>query len=694
MSDHAPTIDALRRGAAPEALAAAREAVAAQPDDATAQRMLAAALRLSGEMDAALEAIDRAIELTPDDPGLHLERAGLMLDGRKLDEAEASLARSIGLDPNQFPAYIIQGQLALGRGDLDEAERLARTAARIAPDHPQVAALEGSLAVRRGDADRGLALLGTAAERHPDDMQVRHALAFAYLAKGHFAFAEQAFRQLLAKQPRSRSLRFMIADLLRRQGRPAEAADELSPLLDDPAATPGLKRMVGQAELQAGRPERALPLLKDALAAKPDDRATLVALVDTWRRLPEAGDDARNTLDAALATHPGVDALWRARLVFEPFAGDAARAVVERWQAAMPDHVTALEAMATIHRQAGEQDAAEAVARRIVELQPGHTQAELRLVDSLIGRGDHDGAISRVRSLVDQAQDEAARANLRQLLGRVYDLAGRHDDAATLWTGLQAEKAPRGLPLPAHAGATGELPEPVQAPEGAASVLFLWGAPGSLVERIGTTLALARAPLQPDRFSSAPPRDGLQRIDTVGRLEDGSLPAAELARSWRDALPSRKLTGPHVIDWLLWWDNALLPVMRAHLPEAELMIAIRDPRDMLLDWLAWGSPAPYAMTSPKEAADWLAVSLGQVADLHENNLMRHHLIRMDAISDDPAAVSRAIAEALQATVPDPGPGSLGPARFAAGHWRAYAEPLAEAFAVLTPVARRLGYPEA
>jgi hypothetical protein len=31
--------------------------------------------------------------------------------------------------------------------------------------------------------------------------------------------------------------------------------------------------------------------------------------------------------------------------------------------------------------------------------------------------------------------------------------------------------------------------------------------------------------------------------------------------------------------------------------------------------------------------------------------------------------------------------------FAPGHWRAYAEPLANAFAALTPVAVRLGYPE-
>jgi hypothetical protein len=37
--------------------------------------------------------------------------------------------------------------------------------------------------------------------------------------------------------------------------------------------------------------------------------------------------------------------------------------------------------------------------------------------------------------------------------------------------------------------------------------------------------------------------------------------------------------------------------------------------------------------------------------------------------------------------------ALGPQRFAFGHWRHYAKPLAEPFALLTQVAQTLGYPE-
>jgi cytochrome c-type biogenesis protein CcmH/NrfG len=48
-------------------------------------------------------------------------------------------------------------------------------------------------------------------------------LGFAYIAKGHFAFAEQCFRKQLESQPDSVPLRALIADVVRRQGRAAEA---------------------------------------------------------------------------------------------------------------------------------------------------------------------------------------------------------------------------------------------------------------------------------------------------------------------------------------------------------------------------------------------------------------------------------------------------------------------------------------
>ncbi|MDQ3511268.1 MAG: tetratricopeptide repeat protein [Pseudomonadota bacterium] len=688
-----PIIDALRRGAAEEALEAARAAVAEQPQDPDAHRLLGMSLRLAGDITAATAAIDHAIALAPEDADLHLARAGLLLQDRQLDAAQAALARSVGLDPNQFPAYILQAQLAIGRGDLDEAERLARSATRIAPGHPLIAAIEGTLALRRGDPDRALVILTQASERAPDEPQLRHALGFAYLAKGHFAFAEQAFRGMLERDPGSQTLQMLIADVLRRQGRHGEAADELAKVLDQ-TDTPMLQRLVAMLELGAGRTTAALARLRPVAADAPGDRQTLATMLEAWRRLDDQ-TDARTTLDALLSGNTGLTDLWLARLSVERPQNDpaAALAVARRWHEAMPDSLPANEALLALLDAAGEPEQAEAIALAITELEPGHTRAELRVIDGLMQR-DTDGAMARLESLLARAEDPMVRRSLRQLVGRTLDIAGQHEAAAATWAEVHAEVVAERLPLVPPSAPITQWPEHAPLPDPAPGVLLLWGAPGSLVERVAAVLQAAGTPIRADRYGSTPPGDAMQSYGTPQALVDGSLQGADLVALWRQALGDRQAADGNIIDWLLWWDNALLLALRPHLPEAQLLVALRDPRDMLLEWLASGSPAPFALESPLIGAQWLAQVLGQVADLQEQSLFPHLLLKLDDIANDPTGLAQEVANALQIRVI--APSTSGPVKqgMAAGHWRQFSQPLAEAFAVLTPVAVRLGYPEA
>lgn len=684
-------IDALRRGAAAEALPAAYDAVGANPQDAVARRLLAAALQLNGDHETALATLDEALELTPDDAGLHVERAALLLKGRQLDEAEAALAKAVGLDPNQFLAYVMQGQLALGRGDIVEAERIARTAARIAPSHPQVAAIEGMVALRRGDADSALAILSQAAQSAPEDPTVRNALGFAYMAKGHFAFAEQCFRKQLEQQPDSVAVRAMIADLVRRQGRAVQAADEAAPLLQRDDVSPGLQRVVGELELEAKRPERALPLLKAAFAAIPTDLRTLRALVEAWRQAGEV-EEAQRMLDAALAAHPDDDNLWRARLVFETFAGPEALAVIERWMEARPDHIPALMARAAVHDRLGETEEADAIAYQIAAIEPGQVQAELRILDR-ISQNDPTAAVARARELVARLEAPQSRLLFRQVLARCLDVAGERGEAVALWTALHADVAAQRLPLPPLTQvAAAALPAQPPVPDDTPGVLFVWGPPGSLVERVAAVLDVPQTPLRADRFGADPPHDPLQRYGTAQDLLDGRINGSDMVSQWRAALPARGVEGQQIFDWLLWWDNALVHAFSPHLPEALVLFVIRDPRDMFLDWLAFGAPHRFAIESLDAAAAWLAASLAQVADIQDRDPISHCIFRIDEIVDSPEGMAQAVGAILQA--PLPSPASLGNAHFQAGRWRDFAEPLANAFATLTPVAVRLGYPEA
>jgi hypothetical protein len=61
-----------------------------------------------------------------------------------------------------------------------------------------------------------------------------------------------------------------------------------------------------------------------------------------------------------------------------------------------------------------------------------------------------------------------------------------------------------------------------------------------------------------------------------------------------------------IVDWLPHWDARFLPFVRQVLPGARLVIVGRDPRDALLNWLAFGWTPEYSCPGIEAAADWLA----------------------------------------------------------------------------------------
>ena len=532
-------LQALRRNAADDAVALAREWVTSAPDLSAAHRWLGLSLQQQGQPVLALASIEAALELTPEDADLHLLRAGLLLAVRDVPGADAALSRSTTLDPNQFNAYVMQAHLAVARGDLDEAERLSRTAARLAPEHPQLLAVDGVVEMRRGQSDRALSLLTRAAEQLPDDARVMFALGFAYLQKEHFAFAERAFERVVELNPPGTALRAFIAQLAQRQGRLDDALSAMQGVLAQPGGDiPAMRRLAGEMELQAGRPDQAVAHLRLALAHWPADRRTLHALLSAWERLG-AVDDARDTLDAALATSSNAHDLWLARLAVEPVGGPQAQAVIERWLLGMPEHLPALEALMRVHDMQGHADEAEMVARQIVAVEPGRISGEQRIVEALLQR-DPPAAIACVESLIESLP-APQQTVLRPWLGNVQDRAGQPDAALATWMQFHREQAQHRLPLPPQAAKpsmqwppVGSIPDTVSA-----RPLFVWGPPGSHVERLIAVMDAATPLVRGDRYGNTPPSDALQSYRTVEQLGNGELAPMALVEGWKAQLPRR-----------------------------------------------------------------------------------------------------------------------------------------------------------
>ena len=300
-----------------------------------------------------------------------------------------------------------------------------------------------------------------------------------------------------------------------------------------------------------------------------------------------------------------------------------------------------------------------------------------------------EGPIARIEEMLLQGGLAPQRQQLlHEWRALAFDALDQPESTVALWTAQHRVVMDERLPLPELTAPRTDWPERAQPTGKEAPVAFLVGAPGSLVERLAAILSGSLTTFRDDRFGPSAPPDALQHYSTPLRLASRELSPGNVASSWQMALPARGIKAD-VVDWLLWWDNALVALLRDQLPQARLVVALRDPRDMLLDWLAFGAATPMRIESPRLAAEWLAASLVQVADLHEQDLVPHSLVRMDDIADKPRAVAGLLGDALGISLPTPPPGLFGTDRLPAVAGASYAGPLAGEFAILQPVARRL-----
>ncbi|MBS7457384.1 tetratricopeptide repeat protein [Coralloluteibacterium stylophorae] len=690
-------IDALRRGDAAAALSAADAAVAAEPGDHRALHLQGLARRAVGDVAGAREAIERAVAIAPEQADYQLSLATLALAAGDTAQARSTLEGAVGTDPNQLGAYVMLAHLALARGDRDEAERQLRLAQRVEPEHPQTRVLEGQLQLARGDAAAALATLSGVARQRPDDLLVQAALATAYLANDHAAFAEQALRNVLAKKSDLHAQRRLLVDVLRRQKRPDEALAETETLLRAlPGDVPALI-VHGLLSAQLGREEQAIASLAAALRAGPPQDTALSTLMTLWRRRGELAQ-ARDFLDERLAAGTPAQGWLQARVMLARTIDEDTAALTSRWHALYPDSLAAMEARA-LDLERTEPDAAAALAGAVLARAPGAIGARLLRYRVDLAR-DPEAAIGHIQDLAEQAQPRA-RAEFRRARGHAHAAAGRHGAALADWSGAHADlgsAAWAGGPVAPAEAAADKAPEAV-----ADAPILVWGPPGTGTPQLIELLRRQRTtPLLGDRLL----RGGSRRQDGftapqawLDAPEHAGHAVGSFGGAWRQGMAAAGAGGAPGIDWLAFWDARLAARLRRELPGTRLLATVRDPRDALLHWIAFGTAGHFRPEAPVEAARQLAAACDQLAATVEQGLIPVHVVRYEAIAEDPAAVVPALADfsglalEVDAAAAAAVRGSTEPPRaFAPGRWRDYADVLGEAFAELAPLASRMGYP--
>jgi arylsulfatase A-like enzyme/Tfp pilus assembly protein PilF len=246
-----------------EAIAAYKRALEVQPESEVALAALAEVYRAQGRPDAAIEGYSTVLRLEPRQPHMWYQLATLFLDLGRAKDAERTFRQALEHNPKMGAAYNSLAALAFERGELTEAERLVRTGLELEedlrasrfnlgrileargeraqaerlyraelelfPDHGKARFNLAQLLRERGDAAGYLAELRASTEQAPEFGPSFFFLAREELRAGRLDAAADLARRGLAVDPSSRVAplgHYVLADVLDRQGRSAEARSE------------------------------------------------------------------------------------------------------------------------------------------------------------------------------------------------------------------------------------------------------------------------------------------------------------------------------------------------------------------------------------------------------------------------------------------------------------------------------------
>jgi tetratricopeptide (TPR) repeat protein len=524
-----------------------------------------------------------------------------------------------------------------------------------------------------------------------------------------------------------------VRDTLQRCG-PQAAAELAQRTLAAGTAHPFLYNVVALQLEADGKLLDAAASLRRGLELAPDDLGCLHALGLLLLRLEEP-EEARVSFERVIDLKPDFAPAHVALGQALEAAGllPAAEARFNGALALQPDNLLAAAGLASIAGRRGEPAAARVRARQVLAAQPNYPPAALVAAEADIALGEAAGAEAAMRSLLaDPRLDVVERSLATSVLGDALDRQRREADAFAAYAESNRLRREHYAPKFGQRGTLQyarelrawfgihpprdllSLVPPEIAPSPASGHAFLIGFP-----RSGTTLleqVLAAHPYVAALEERETLIDGVREfmrtpadLARLGLADEAAL-APLRASYWR-----RVAQAGVVVDGNVFVDkhplNGLkLPLIARLFPEARIIVAVRDPRDVVWSCFRrrFRMSAPYyELLSLTGAAQLYDAVMDLTQELIPALALRAHSVQLEAlVSDfdrevagvcgflgidfDPqmrefATRARGVATASGAQL------ARGLNAGGIGEWRRYREQLAPVLPVLERWAIRFGY---
>jgi Flp pilus assembly protein TadD len=497
------------------------------------------------------------------------------------------------------------------------------------------------------------------------------------------------------------------------------------------AVHPTLLSLTALKRMHAGDNQGALPLLLRAREMTPRHVDLLNALGECLTRLGRPRE-AVEAFDAALAIAPDARLHFGRAMALEDLSAlDAARAGFEQALALNPALSEALARLAMLAVQRGDAVAARDLATRALAIDPRDAAARIALAQAALEQKDMLTAEQIVSALVqDRGLGAVNRAYALSLAGDILDAQDRTSEAFAAYAASKASQ--RDAYAPVLAGIEGVRARELRladyfrrapawrgnAPPQALRHVFLVGFP-----RSGTTLLEQVLASHPD-VATMQERTCLMDSAAAFFGSDAdldrlaALPETEL-ESWRAAYWRRvgetepPISKPVFVDKMPL-NAVFLPLIAKLFPQAKILFALRDPRDVvlscfrrrfamnagMLEFTALDTCVAYygaVMALMQVYREKLALEMFEarheslVADFDGEARRLCDFLELDFRDEMRAFAGRARAQNID--TPSNAQVARGLSAAGVAQWRRYLPQLQPVLPMLAPYVARFGYPE-
>ena len=269
-----------------EAVTVLERGLALNPAMPPAQVMLGASLLKLGQPRQAQAPLEAGVQAMPDDQFARMTLARTLIALDQPEPATTQLQALLKANPRDQQAWYLLGKLHLQLSQQSFGQVQA-----IDPATPLAHILEGEIMESLSNTPGAVAAYRQAVAAAPTDPDALQHLANAYWSTGDWAHARPSLTDLLAREPGNCSAHWKLGNTLDELGdAQTDALTQLNTALEQCPSLAQAHAERARLLLRLNRPADALPDLKAAEAAAPDELSIQQLLAQTYRAL---GDPTR-----------------------------------------------------------------------------------------------------------------------------------------------------------------------------------------------------------------------------------------------------------------------------------------------------------------------------------------------------------------------------------------------------------------